>query len=96
VTIKPGVQLRIASPQIVLAIVEADRILEGSLVVTCVSDGKHMPGSRHYIGNAADFRLPLNAASFVADLREALGAEYDVVLEGDHVHCEYDPKGPAR
>lgn len=94
--IKPGVQLRTMSSQILLAILEADRILEGSLVVTSVSDGKHSAGSLHYVGLACDLRLPPESAIFVEELREALGAEYDVVIEGDHVHVEYQPKVPAR
>lgn len=91
-TIKPGVQLRIMSTQILLAILEADRILEGTAVVTSVSDGKHSAGSLHYVGLAFDLRLPANPAGFVGALKAALGAEYDVVLEHDHIHVEYQPK----
>lgn len=32
------------------------------------------------------------ATAWVTRLRAALGPEYDVVLESDHVHLEYDPK----
>jgi hypothetical protein len=92
VKIKPGVQMRTLSPQMLLAIIEADRILEGSLVVTSVSDGTHSSGSLHYVGLAADFRLPLEPLDFVAQLKESLGAEFDVVIEKDHVHVEYQPK----
>lgn len=91
-TIKPGVQLRTMSSQILLAIIEADRLLGGSLVVTSVSDGKHSAGSLHYVGLAADLRLPADPPGFVGRLRAALGDEYDVVLEGDHIHIEFQPK----
>lgn len=95
-TIKPGVQMRTMCPQILLAILEADRILEGALVVTSVSDGKHSPGSLHYVGHACDLRLPSQPHDFVDELRSALGDEFDVVLEKDHVHVEWQPKVPAR
>ena len=63
-------------------------------VVTSGIDGTHMKGSLHYTGQAFDFRtqgiaqgdiLPL-----VAHLTEALGNEFDVVLERDHIHIEFD------
>ena len=93
--IKPGVQMRTLSTQIGLAIQEADRLLAGHLVVTSVSDGMHRPGSLHYVGMAVDFRLPADPARFISELKEALGVEFDVVLEKDHVHCEWQPKVPA-
>lgn len=65
-------------------------------VITAGTDGKHMAGSLHYKGLALDVRtrdlkdedkLPAAAA-----IRQVLGAGFDVVLEGDHFHIEYDPK----
>jgi hypothetical protein len=61
----------------------------------------HKRGSAHYAGNAVDIRtnnLVSGSESVVKDkLVEALGAEYDVILEGlgepwEHIHIEYDPK----
>jgi hypothetical protein len=62
-------------------------------MVTSVTDGKHMVGSFHYRGLAVDLRLPeAHLASKVAqDLSQALGNEFDVVFEKDHIHIEYDP-----
>lgn len=94
-TLKTGVQIRNLSPQILLALFVADRLLGGNLVVTSVSDSTHSAGSLHYVGLAADLRLPADPPKFVADLKEALGGEFDVVLEGDHVHVEYQPKARA-
>ncbi len=94
--IKPGVQMRALSTQCLLAMQAADWLMEGNLVITSVSEGKHSAGSLHYVGHAFDMRLPGDPDTFVADLKEALGDEFDVVLEGDHVHVEYQPKAQAR
>lgn len=69
-------------------------------VITSASDGKHLPNSKHYSGEALDFRthhLPQpdrDAALVAAMLADALGADFDVVLEKDHLHVEYDPQHP--
>ena len=66
------------------------------LVITALTDGKHMEGSLHYKGQAADFRTndisPAVAALIVKNTKEALGADYDVILEASHGHLEHDPK----
>ena len=66
------------------------------MIITSGIDGQHMEGSRHYTGEALDFRRshlsPEECDLFVGDLRRRLDRDYDVVLESDHVHCEYDPK----
>ena len=66
------------------------------LVVTSLMDGRHMEGSKHYTGNAADFRIWNFEAHelpyVVKQLKNILGNDYDVVLESTHIHVEYDPK----
>lgn len=65
------------------------------VVITSANDGKHMPHSLHYLGKAIDLRTwSLNGREKkVADeLRKALEKDYDVVLEKDHIHVEWDPK----
>ena len=61
--------------------------------------------SLHYAGLAMDFRLPGRWSGTAwreetdpaidravhADLALALGPEFDVVLEKDHLHAEFDP-----
>ena len=67
-----------------------------SCVCTAGTDGKHMVGSKHYEAKAVDLRsrhvsqemLP----KIVSELKERLGKDYDVILEGDHIHVESDPK----
>ncbi len=73
------------------------------LVVTSVLDGRHSRGSLHYVGHAVDLRtksLPRRTkVATLKKLREALGADYDVILEGEgtpneHAHVEFQPKEP--
>ena len=67
-------------------------------VVTSVSDGVHMRGSKHYLDpcQASDFRtwyLPSEPEKrkFTKELQKRLGEDFDVVLESTHLHVEYDP-----
>lgn len=64
--------------------------------VTSGLDSTHSANSLHYVGLAEDYRtrdVPADQlSSMVADVRARLGTDYDVVLESDHLHVEYDPK----
>ncbi len=70
--------------------------------VTGGLEGKHGARSYHYQNRALDFRTghhwerPLisrpQAEQVVATLISILGAGYDVLLEANHIHVEYDPK----
>lgn len=66
--------------------------------ITCGSNGTHSKGSEHYVGNAIDFRIrhvPITAQITVVQyIKDALGDDFDVILESDHLHIEYDPKEP--
>lgn len=68
------------------------------LWVTSTREGRHMVGSRHYSGEAFDFRAPVvildggEVGYLLNEVRELLGADFDVVFEGDHFHVEFDPK----
>lgn len=101
--IKPGVDLRGIRPEMVLAVIAADRIWQEAgyeLVITSGRDGRHKPGSLHYSGNGLDFRTlgagmdKATARALAARLKTALGEQWDVIDEGDHIHVEFDPKGP--
>jgi len=65
-------------------------------VITSGSDGKHGPNSLHYSGNALDLRTnmlnPQEKDLVHRDLVVWLGGQFDVVLESDHIHVEFDPK----
>lgn len=102
--IKPGVDVRGLTPQMVLAYLIAGDVYREKVGLPCVitsgSDGKHGPNSLHYCGKALDFRTnslrPEQVHPVYMALKQALGAQYDVVLESDHIHCEFDPKDPDK
>lgn len=75
------------------------------LVITSANDStEHKQGSLHYKGAAVDIRTRdllggytgQYAQDIVRSLREELGDDYDVILEGDHIHLEYDPDHRSR
>lgn len=96
--LKPGVKFDGVQPETLKAMAEADVIFKpyGEVVVTSLLDGTHSPNSLHYSGYAFDLRTRHMAHDQIAaaskDLHERLGPDYDVVVEGDHLHVEYDPK----
>lgn len=81
---------------IMAAVANVAQLDELSLTVTSGTDGKHMKGSKHYVGDALDIRtrgLDQAQVMLVAThISERLGNGYDVVVEKDHIHVEYDPK----
>lgn len=90
-----GLRLDVMAP----AIRAANRIAGRRVVITSGLEGNHMQGSKHFSGEALDFRRPdwptfddrASAQAFADQLAADLGARYDVVLESTHVHVEYDP-----
>lgn len=76
--------------------------MQTELVITAGMDGKHMTGSRHYVGEALDIRskgllTTDRKETFLEKIRTRLGPGYDCILEGantpnEHFHIEYDPK----
>lgn len=105
--LKAGVRVSGIRPETLLALLIADSLYTAAgveLVVTSVVDGRHKAGSRHFAAFAADLRtknLPSSTPAGVMRnlLGEALGEDFDVVLEdaggeNEHLHVEYDPKRP--
>ena len=95
--IKSGVDLRGLSPQMAIAYTIATKCYgQYACVITSGSDSKHGTNSLHYSGRALDLRInnlpPPAVQSIVDKLKEALGAQFDVVLEADHLHLEWQPK----
>lgn len=89
--LKPGASLVGAKPELLDGLSRLDYLWSShglTLTVTAGTDGKHMEGSLHYKGLAADLRFPLRD-----EIKAALGQGWDVVWELDHIHIEYDPKG---
>lgn len=66
------------------------------LTVTSGYDSTHGALSKHYGGLAEDYRTrdvaPSDLAVMVAEARRQLGRNYDLVIESDHLHGEFDPK----
>ena len=94
---KSGVKVFGMRPEIILAAVVADEIYSkwgSDLVVTSVVDGRHSTNSLHYAGQAIDLRTRnVGEPKAICDeIEEALTDEYDVVLESDHIHVEFQPK----
>lgn len=103
IELKSGVRLEGVKPETVLAIMVAQSVFVKAghkFTVTSISDGKHRKGSFHYSGFAFDIRtwadnhgtqLPDRIKEFLAQkLRDALGEEFDVVVEATHIHVEMD------
>jgi hypothetical protein len=74
---------------------------KGTVWITSANDGEHSDGSLHFDNRAFDIRIkniiagtefPLAARGWAERMRVALGDDYDVILEDDHIHVEYDPK----
>jgi len=96
---KDGVKINGIKPELTLAIIIADGVYKDhnySLVITSVTDSKHSRTSLHYVGFAFDLRIrniPKKELLLIQkDLQDALTDEFDVVLEKDHFHIEFQPK----
>lgn len=71
------------------------RRLSKAFIVTSCTDGKHMKGSKHYSGYAIDIRTrhltPREINILVSWFKMYHDDVYDMVVEKDHIHVEYDP-----
>ena len=97
--LKEGVSVTGVRPELLLALQIADGVYAAfghELVVTSLNDGKHSRTSLHYAGAAADLRTrdlqPGIVPKLVDSMRAALGVDFDVVLERDHIHLEWQPR----
>jgi hypothetical protein len=82
-----------------VACATAPSLIDNSVVITSANDGVHMKGSKHGTNEAFDIRISNIAIKdngkiarrWAADMQVMLGSDYDVILEKDHIHAEYDP-----
>ena len=99
--LKPGVKLKDLQPQIVVAMVVVDSIYQAhdtDCVITSCNDSTHKPDSFHYRGLAIDVRTRNyfeDKQALRDEIAQALGEEFDVLLEGvgtesEHLHIEHD------
>jgi hypothetical protein len=99
-SLKQGVKCFGIRPEMVLcAMIVASVYSEfnnASCVITSITDGTHGTHSHHYKGFAMDFRtrhVPVGVRQKIADrIQAALGAEFQVRLESNHIHVEFDPE----
>lgn len=97
IRLNPGVRIGGVQPEIALALSIMNSVMEGEeLIVTCCMEGQHRTASLHYIGHAVDIRSRTlkDAKATVARFKQALGDDFDVVLEATHIHVEFQPKKP--
>lgn len=64
--------------------------------ITCGAEGKHSRTSLHAAGRALDIRsrdlAPLQQQQVKRAFNGALNNDFDIVIEKDHFHIEYQPK----
>jgi hypothetical protein len=98
---KPTVKFAGLQPEALLALIVIDQQhpggANGSTFVTSITDDApgRLPNSLHKKGMAFDYRkLEATAMNnqWVSSSRFILGPDYDIVVEQDHIHCEFDPK----
>lgn len=91
-----SVRVRGMGVEIAVALMIADQVYSKhgfDCVLTSADDGSHSRTSLHYSGNAIDLRRYYeNFGVVVEEIKKCLNKDYDVVLEGNHLHIEYQPK----
>jgi len=97
--LKPGVRILGVKTEILIAIIVTERAFRpNELVITSITEGSHVRGSEHYTGNAFDCRIrdmsEVRAKEIAHQIGSNLGADFDVIMETDHMHIEFDPKTP--
>ncbi len=97
--LKNNVRLKGLQPQILIAVMVANDVYRQhgkELVITSVNDSKHGTNSIHYKGNAVDLRTHYfdnqERLEVYREIKSRLIVDFDVVLENNHIHIEYDPK----
>ena len=99
--IKHGARVHGIQPEMILAVVVIEGILReagfATTITSCV-DGSHSNASLHYTGSAVDIRIrdiPQEKLELLrTSIADRLGMDFDILLEADHYHCEWQPKKP--
>jgi len=96
-----NVSLNNLQPQIVLALIVASEVYnehDVELVVTSANDSTHSGTSLHYSGSAVDLRTyslvdrGIDPRGVRDSISSKLNVDFDVILESDHIHLEYQPR----
>lgn len=98
INVKSGVDIRGICPELLFGIMVCDGVfsdLNQRFTITSVKDGQHMNKSLHCVGLAFDIRIfdlrKCHPSVVVLRLSEALGSQFQVVAEPDHIHVEFQP-----
>lgn len=76
----------------------APELTDKTVWITSANDSHHMEGSLHYADRAFDIRIrnvkdgEKSINFWATKIAAALGPDYDVIREKDHIHVEYDPE----
>ena len=93
--LKAGVDISRLNREIRRALPGIARVYDSygyELTITSTFDGNHGEGSLHYHHDAIDtVKTPEFLPNIHHDIKIGLGSDFDVVLESDHIHIEYDP-----
>ncbi len=97
-----GVRVRChatAMSLMVSVVVEVFREVGAEAVVTSADDGRHSTRSLHWMHSALDWRTrdlrdDVERMLVRDRIQDRLGVDFDIVLESDHLHTEWQPKGP--
>jgi hypothetical protein len=102
ISLKSNVLFRLLTPQMVIAnqiVASIFAEFGWNTVITSGSDGVHVTNSRHYTGAALDYRTTAQGMTLEqikaveTAVRAALGKQYFVLREPDHLHVQYG--GPS-
>lgn len=96
---KEGADITGLHPEMIIALNVANEVYTDhgeELVVTSVVEGKHSYASLHYFGCAVDLRTryfePSERGKVRDQIKKKLPDAFDVILEANHIHIEYQPK----
>mgnify|MGYP001945775587 CR=1 FL=1 len=101
--LKNNVKLHGIRPEMLIALLVADQVYKSygqDLVITSANDGRHSYTSLHYAGAAVDLRIRYFSKEVQLivhkEIQEKLNtSDFDVVLESDHIHIEFQPKAES-
>lgn len=94
--LKPGVSLSDLKRPVRRELNKLDKYFwskKDVLIIKSTNEGSHMPSSLHYADLAIDIGRPYPFEEYkIGEIIEMLGKNFDVVVEKDHIHIEFDPK----
>jgi hypothetical protein len=95
--LKKGVSISLLKSCMIPAIINCNEWFKSvghDFVITAGNDGKHITDSLHYSGAAIDVRTrelsEIQVQDLCDSLRNDLDNQFDIIIESDHIHIEYD------